>query len=181
VAVHAEIDDVIRRSGSARLRPGSLGSWLAEAPRGVLAAATSAATSYATDLVSLLEFSRLGASVQVGTADPVWAVPGAPWVSLRARRDVEVTLDAEHKTRALVALRPGRPNGLAVDDLGLVALVDALSRPDAPLPTRVIGVWPSSGKAASLEVTPETARRAARLVVEAVELRRQTSRIEQVA
>jgi len=180
-AVRTEIADVIARSASARVRPGSLGAWLAEAPHGVVAAVTASATEYATELTTLLDYRHLGTRVELGRADPIWAVPGAPWVTLRARRDVEVALDADHQTRALVALRPGRPTALATDDLGLVALVEALTRPEAPLPTRVVGIWPSSGKAVSLEVSQETCRRAARLVVDAVEAKRQRVAIQHVA
>jgi hypothetical protein len=170
-AVRAEIVDVVARAASARTRPGALGSWLAEAPSGLLGAVTAEATGYATDVVTLLDHASLDGRIEVGQADPVWAAPGAPWVSLRARRDLVVALDPELRTRALVALRPGRPGDQSVDDLGLVALIDALSRPGDPVATRVIGVWPSCGRAISLEVERETMRRAARLVVDAVVVR----------
>ena len=173
IGVQREVADVIARSQKTHVRPGSLGAWLSEVPRGVLSAVLSEATNYATDLVTALKYQDLGNALTIGSADPIWAVPGAPWITLRARRDGEVTLDAERGTRALLCVRNGRPQPEARDDLSIVALVEALTHPDVPLPTRVVGLWPTCGKAVSLEVEAETMRHAARLVVTAVEARRQ--------
>ena len=167
VAARREVDWLIARAAAGDGRPGSLGAWLAEAPRGVLGAVLAEAISHATELVSLLPWEQLGQRAIVGGADPVWAVPGAPWISLRGRRDAEISLDHEHGTRALLCLRAGRPGSSARHDLAIVALSDALARPDQPLPTRVLGVWPSAGKAVSLEVGAEEIKGAARLVVDA--------------
>jgi hypothetical protein len=168
-AVRSEIEAAVERTTQGLSRPGTLAAWLAEAPLGVLAAVTAEAVGYASDLTTLLDLELLAGRAEVGLADRVWAVPGAPWVSLRSRRDVEISLDAAMRTRALVALRPGRPDDRAVDDLSVVALADALSRPDAPLPSRVLGVWPSTGRVLSLEVDAQVMRRAARLVDAAVD------------
>ena len=167
--VQREIEDVIRRAQSARTRPGSLGLWLTEMTAGVRSAVIAEATNYATELLTSVTWSEFADRVHLAVADPVWAVPGAPWITLRGRRDAILDLDPEHKTRALLAMRPGRPRSTALDDLGLVALADALTMPDAPLPTRVVGVWPHSGKAISLEIDAEVMKKAARLVVGAVE------------
>ena len=169
-AVSAEIQAVIERSARDRCRPGSLAAWLAEAPTGHLAAVTAESVGYASELTTLLDPDLLDHRAEVGLADRVWAVPGAPWISLRSRRDVEISLDGPTRTRALVALRPGRPDPRAIDDLSVVALADALSRPDAPLPSRVLGVWPSTGRLLSLEIDGQVMRRAARLVDDAVDL-----------
>jgi hypothetical protein len=167
VAARREVDWLIARASAGDSRPGSLGAWLAEAPRGVLGAVLAEAISHATELVSLLDWGQLGPRATLGGADPVWAVPGAPWISLRGRRDAEITLDGERGTRALLCLRAGRPAPSARHDLAIVALSDALAHPDHPLPTRVLGVWPSAGKAVSLEIGREEIRGAARLVVDA--------------
>gem|GEM_PF-592676 len=167
-AVCAEIDDVIKRTEQQHTRPGSLGSWLEESTLGVRAAVIGEAVAHATDIITLLEWESVREITTIGRADPVWAVPGAPWISLRGRRDLEVTLDDERQERALVALRPGRPNPHSIDDLSLVALVEGLSQPEKPLPTRIVGVWPASGKSISLEVTRSTTQHAARFVVDAI-------------
>ena len=172
-AVRSEVDEVIARAAQEHTRPGSLGTWLGEAPRGVQAAALAEASAWATELLISLSPRLLEAGPLVGRADPVWAVPGAPWISLRARRDLEVTLDSTLKTRALLCVRNGRPSPLAVEDLGLVGLIDALARPSLPLPNRVVGLWPDAGRAVSLEIDAEAMRSAARRIVHAVEQRRQ--------
>jgi len=170
--VRREIDDVICRAQSARTRPGSLGLWLTEMTAGVRSAVIAEATNYATELLTSVAWGDLSQRVHLAAADPVWAVPGAPWITLRGRRDAVLDLDPERNTRALLAMRPGRPRSTALDDLGLVAIAEALTRPDAPLPTRVVGVWPQSGKAVSLEIDAEVMKMAARHVVGAVELLR---------
>lgn len=175
-AVLSELEGAIERASRARTRPGALGAWLAEAPAGLQAAVIAEATGYATDVVTLLDASWDLETIEVGRPDPVWAAPGAPWISLKARRDLEVSLDPVTKTRALVALRTGRPSSRAVDDLGFVALADALNRPAEPMATRVVGVWPGCGRSVSLEVDAETMRRAARLVVGAIETRASAGR-----
>jgi len=174
-AVHSEVDDVIARATQEHTRPGSLGTWLGEAPRGVQAAAIAEASAWATELLISLSPHLLHAAPLVGRADPVWAVPGAPWISLRARRDLEVNLESNPKTRALLCVRNGRPNSQAPEDLSLVGLIDALTHPGVPLPTRVVGLWPAAGRAFSLEIDPDVMRSAARRVVEAIERRRQVS------
>ncbi len=125
-AVLAELESAIERASRARTRPGALGAWLAEAPAGLRSAVIAEATGYATDVVTLLDPSLNLETIEVGRPDPVWAAPGAPWISLKARRDLEVSLDAVTKARALVAIRTGRPSSRSVDDLGFVALADAL-------------------------------------------------------
>lgn len=171
-AVRAEIDEVVARALREHTRPGSLGTWLGESPHSVRAAALGEAVTWTTDLLVYLGPLAVMGGLSVGRADPVWAVPGAPWISLRGRIDAEVRLDVEMRTRALLCVRGGRPSGTAAADLGFVGLVDALTQPGAPLATRVIGIWPSAGRMISLELEAEDLRRAARTVVGAVERRR---------
>jgi len=149
-----------------------LGTWLAEAPTGVRASTLADATTWATELLIHLGPLVASGGVLVGRADPVWAVPGAPWISLRARRDVEIILEPEQKTRAVLCVRAGRPRPTAIDDLGLVGLIEALTRPGVPMPSRVIGLWPASGRMVSLELNADSMRHAARQVVDSVERRR---------
>jgi hypothetical protein len=175
-AVRAELDEIARRAEREHTRPGSLGTWIAESPAGVRASVLAEATTWATELLVHLGPLVTAGPILVGRADPVWAVPGAPWISLRGRRDAELALDAELRTRALLCVRNGRPRTSSVDDLGLVGLIDALARPSAPMANRVIGLWPAVGRMVALELDADVMRRAARQVVEAVDLRRQSPR-----
>ena len=179
--VRAAIDEAVTRGSSIGARPGSLGTWLAEAPRGVLGAIVAEAGSHATDLLVALRWEQLGPKAVLGAADPIWAVPGAPWISVRGRRDAVVLLDPEARTRALLCVRAGKPGQGTYDDLSLVALADALTQRESPIPTRVVGHWPSCGRSLSLEVAPEDLRHAARLLVGAAEKLRQGRDEQQAA
>lgn len=162
LAVRAEIARLSSAAGNDR--PGSLAQWVHEAPRGLAAQLLAEATTWATELVTLLDWNRF-ATRTIGGADPVWAVPGAPWITLRARRDVEVSLTEVGGARAVLCLRAGRPTAEAARDLRIVALGDALTKPDRPVPTRVVGVWPAAGRSLSLEVSPADLAQAARDLV----------------
>lgn len=175
IAARREVEWLIARAAAGDARPGSLGAWLAEAPRGVIGAVIAEAVSHATEIVTLLDWDRLGTRAAIGGADPVWAVPGAPWISLRGRREGMIALDHEASTRAILCIRAGRPGASARSDLAIVGLADALASPDLPAPTRVLGVWPSAGRAVSLEVSSTELRGAARLVLDAATRLRQTS------
>ena len=172
-AVRSEIAHRLDQAASRGTGRGSLASWLTTLPRGARGAVLVEAATYATEVLDALDWTMLGDAATVGGADPVWAVPGAPWISLRARRDGEVTLDPATGTRALVCLRSGALRPDASDDLRVVALADALTQPDAPIPTRVLGVWPMVGRSMSLEVDAADLHRASQLLLEAVDVARQ--------
>jgi hypothetical protein len=174
-AVRAEIDDVIHRANEHLSRSGSLGQWLAEAPPGVLAVVIAEAVTYATELLIGLEWDRLVDDASLGTADALWAVPGAPWVSLKGRRDLVIN-SSENTPRTLLAVRGGRPGSTSTIDLAHVALVDGLTHPDRPHAQRVVGYWPAAGRALGLDVDGETLKFAARNVVTALEQLSEPSR-----
>ena len=157
------------------LRSGSLGQWLQEAPKSLRIAVAAEATTYATELLNCVDLRGLGASIISSAGDPQWAVPGAPWISLRGRRDLEVVLHEDHDHRAILALRSGPIGPDARFDLGIVALTAALSRPDAPLPGQIVGIWGAAGRAMVLPVDGETMKTAARQVLHTVEALGSTS------
>jgi len=168
-AVRAEIEDVIQRANERLARSGSLGHWLAEAPPGVLAVVIAEAVTYDTELVIGLEWDRvIDGGASLGTADALWAVPGAPWVSLKGRRDLVIGSTAD-VPRTLLAVRGGRPSTSSTADLAHVALVDGLTHPDRPHAQRVVGYWPAAGRAIGLDVDGETLKFAARNAVTALE------------
>ena len=173
--VRAEVAAILEQASRRGTGRGSLATWLSEIPRGVRGAVLAESTTYATDVLDTLDWDVLGAAAIVGGTDPVWAVPGAPWATLRARRDVEITLDPAAGTRALLCLRAGAIRPDAVDDLSIVALADALTRPDAPIPTRIVGVWPLVGRSISLEVTEVDLHRAMTMLLAAADAGRQAT------
>jgi hypothetical protein len=171
--VRAEIAQVLDQASRRGTGRASMASWLADLPRGARGVVLTEAATFATDVLDALDPALLGEAATIGGGDPTWAVPGAPWATVRGRRDVEVALDPTTGTRALLCLRAGAIRGDAADDLGIVALADALTHPDAPIPTRVVGVWPLVGRSLSLEVQPAVVDRAMRLVLHAADLARQ--------
>ena len=171
--VRAEIAHVLDQAARRGTGRASMASWLACLPRGARGAVLAEAATFATDVLDALDLAAFGEAVTIGGGDPTWAAPGAPWASLRARRDVEVALDPANGTRALLCLRAGAIRQDSADDLSIVALADALTRPDAPIPTRVVGVWPLVGRSMSLEVRPADLDRAMGLVLRAADLARQ--------
>lgn len=169
-----EIRRIIELAERESRRPSSLAQFLLEAPRGLRGAVLSSASSYATELLGCLDLPALGDLLRIGAGDPIWAAPGAPWISLRGRRDVELVLDEQLGSRALLCLRSGLPGADAAADLGIVALASALSRPDDPAPARVVGCWPELGRSLSLEVDAAVLEQAASRLVEGVDRIRST-------
>jgi len=70
--------------------------------------------------------------------------------------------------QVLVAVAGGSPpSGLDVQ-LGYLALVAALRTPTRPAPVRVVGLWPQTGEARTVEVTDELLARAGDTALDAV-------------
>ncbi|MEI8404930.1 MAG: hypothetical protein WCG96_06590 [Actinomycetes bacterium] len=173
--VRAEIAHVLDQAARRGTGRASMATWLADLPRGARGAVLAEAATFATDVLDALDLASLGESATIGGGDPTWAVPGAPWATVRGRRDVEVALDPSTGTRALLCLRAGAIRHDAGDDLSIVALADALTHPDAPIPTRVVGVWPLVGRSMSLEVRPADLDRAMQLILSAADVARQAT------
>ena len=173
--VRAEIASVVEQAAGRGTGRGSLATWLADLPRGARGSVLAEAATFATDVLDSLDWTVLAERSTIGGADPVWAVPGAPWTTLRARRDVKVALDPASGTRALVCLRASGIGRQAADDLRIVALADALTQPDAPIPTRVVGIWPTVGRSLSLEVRPADLERAMGMVLGSADTTRQAT------
>jgi hypothetical protein len=161
-AVAALVEEA-RRGGA---RPGSLEDWLGTAPPAVVAAVLAEATAWATHLVTAIEWSRVGGSVEVGGPDRWWDLGGRPTVGLRGRVDVRLT--GPRPQQSLLTVVNGRPGPISRTELGLAALVDVLRRPAGPVPARVVGWWPECGRALVLDVGEELLTSTAAAVLAAV-------------
>lgn len=165
--VAATVTDLVGSAG----RPGSLGSWLAGLDRPVLAATVAEATTWATNLLDALDWSRPDLHPLVGTADRWWRSGGTARLAVRGRTDVSVavpgplpgavpvtTTDATpigsdgHLPRATLTMFDGSPRPSGWIELGLDALVSALCGPVEEVPVRVSGWWPAAGRLAVLRV-----------------------------
>jgi len=150
-------------------RPGSLARWLAELPGGGLAAVVAEATTWATRLCGVIEWDRLVRPLTVGGPDQWWDCPGPALVGLRGRADLRVTTLPGGDVTALFSMIGGYPAPTARSELGLAALVAALSRPAVGAPTRVVGWWPDCGRALVLAVDLPLLEQTADSVVSAVQ------------
>jgi len=150
-------------------RPGSLARWLAELPGGGLAAVLAEATTWATRLYEVIEWDRLVRPLTVGGPDQWWDCPGAALVGLRGRADLRVTTLPGGDVTTLFSMMGGHPGPAARSELGLAALVAALSRPTVGAPARVVGWWPDCGRALVLAVDLPLLEQTADAVVSAVQ------------
>lgn len=169
-AVELELQVIMNQSPATTMNSGSLAQWLTEAPPSLRLCVVAEATTYATELLTSFDAASIEGSVIGKVSDPQWAVPGAPWISLRGRRDLEVASHSTPRQRSLLALRKGLLGPDAGADLGFVALCAALSRPDDPLPSKIVGLWPACGRVFVLDVDTDTIKSAARNVVNCVEI-----------
>ena len=132
-----------------------LDRWVASLSGAGRSAVASEAITWATRLWCGLDWPALGAPLVVGR-DHWWDSPHSALLSLRGRADV--------RTRAahLVVLSGPRRDSVRAE-LALVALVEALRERsgEEPSPRRVVGWWPDSGHAVSLEPHPSVLTMAA--------------------
>jgi hypothetical protein len=135
---------------------------LAPGGRGVVAAE---AVTWATQMLTVLDWRRLARLPAVGGRDDWWQCPGPRRVALRGRADA----------RFLVGRRPALfvvGTGSCGDDwraeLAFPALVSALGRAAPAAPCRVVGAWPCSGQVRVVSVDGALLKAAAGAVVAAV-------------
>lgn len=176
-AVAGVLEQLVGDSTGGAGRGGSLGCWLAGLPTGARAAVQAEAVTWATRLHVALDWAGLPHGTVVGGRDQWWDCPPARRIGLRGRAEVRTWTgggpDAPGNGRrpALFCLRPGIPGPTSRTELALPALVSALALPADPIPARVVGWWPSGGRAVVLEVDGEVLARAATSVVAAVATR----------
>ncbi len=164
-AVTATVTAMIGEARAGVVGRGSPARWLSETAEGARAAAEAEATSWATRLLVAVEWHRLGRPPIVGAPDRWWDCPGAR-VALRGRCDARIETPAGRQT--LLTMMAGHPGPSSRVQLALGALVDAVGRPSAPPPARVVGWWPECGRALVLAVDLGLLEETARTVVTAV-------------
>lgn len=173
-AVAGVLEQLVEDSRGGAGRGGSLGRWLAGLPTGARAAVQAEAVTWATRLHVSLDWGALPHGTVVGGRDQWWDCPWARRIGLRGRAEVRTwTADGtggpgNGRRPALFCLRPGMPGPTSRTELALPALVSSLVVPAGALPARVVGWWPSCGRAVVLEVDGEVLARAAASVVAAV-------------
>ncbi|MHB1583574.1 MAG: hypothetical protein ACYCU7_05330 [Acidimicrobiales bacterium] len=173
-AVAGVVERLAEDAGGSTGRGGSLGRWLAGLPSGARAAVQADAVTWATRLHIALDWGSLPPGTEVGGRDEWWDCPSARRIGLRGRAEVRTSTgggsDAGTASArpVLFCLRPGGPGPTGRTELALPALVAALGSPTGAPPARVVGWWPSCGRAIVLEVDDQLLARAATSVVGAV-------------
>ncbi|MHB8219397.1 MAG: hypothetical protein ACYDHU_03625 [Acidimicrobiales bacterium] len=139
--------------------PGTLGTWLADLSDPVTAVTIAEATTWATNLLDALDWSRPDLHPVVAAADRWWQAPGRLRIGIRGRVDVSVAAAAAaagHEScpqpRAALTMFDGSPGPLSSVELGLGPLVATLSGPPDAIPARVAGWWPACGRLVVLPV-----------------------------
>jgi len=157
------VDDLGAPGGASRA-PWWAG-WYAGLPRGARAVVQAEATTWATRLLTALEWRRFPRPAVVGGRDDWWQCPGGPQLTLQGRAEVRVQAD---RRLALLVVGSGRcPEDWRLE-LGFPGLVAALVRDAAAAPCRVVGVWPDSGQVRVLRLDVAALEATATAVVSAV-------------
>jgi hypothetical protein len=134
-----------------------LDRWVTELSPAGLATVGAAVVTWVTRLWCALDWSALEAPV-VGR-DRWWDSPHSALLALRGRADVRTD------RAALVVLSGPRRDSVRTE-LALLALVDALRSRGRDTPGRVVGWWPDSGRAVTLEPGPAVLTLASRAVAD---------------
>jgi len=170
--VSAAVDDARRGSQ----RTGSLADWLLGLPVGGRAVVRAEAVTWATQLLSALEWRILAPGPIVGS-DQWWDGPPGCRVAVRGRSEVRTLTLGDGSAvgsklgaapPALFSMLGGRPSPVAALELGLAGLASFMARPKEPVPARVVGWWPQCGRAMVLPVDAPSLRNTADAVVSAI-------------
>jgi hypothetical protein len=168
-ATHEAIARLIRRADDDR-RPDSLSGWLAGLAIGSRSVVQAEAVVWTTQLLTALDWTKLGRPVVGGDRSVVVGSSGQ--VLLRGRIEVRVRAVSGDRSfgpqPVLFSMMTGRPGPTARAELGLTALTVALDdRPDE-IPLRVVGWWPQCGRALVVPVDVALLSRTCEAVVAAV-------------
>jgi hypothetical protein len=146
--LEAGVEDVARGNTAAATRSPWWAGWYAGLPLGGRAAVEAEAVTWATHLVTALEWWRFERPPVIGGRDDWWQAPNGR-LAVPGRAEVRAQLD----TRASFLVVAGRwCSGDWRIRLGFPALVSLLARGERALPCRVIGMWPSSGQTRVLHI-----------------------------
>lgn len=196
-AVAGIVKESITTCTSGSVYTGSLSRWLASLSMGGLSSVMAEAITWTSRFITALDWSSIPQTVEIGR-DYWWNCQKVPLITLRGRSDVRVRIPlpiplkrdqltgkktAQKKSTEQSSITGGSliDKGVAFftvmadnsyldcrSELGLPALVEVLRRPYAPLPLRVVGWWPNSGRSIVLPVTDQLLEETAKSVIDAV-------------
>ena len=162
-AVRDEIDDLLSRVATGRLRAGSLGTWLAQRHPAELALVQAHAVEWAAAIADV--GSTIATPWTVASSDAYYDVERAR-TTLRARRDLLVGAG-----EVIVRVRSGLPRPSAGSGLRADLAAATLANADGRAPRRYVGVWPDAGMILVVDGTDAAVRSGARVLVRAAIVR----------
>ena len=122
------------------------------------------AITWATQMLTVLDWRALHGSVAIGGRDDWWQCPGPRRVALRGRAEARLLVG---RRPVLFVVGAGSCGEDWRAELAFPALVSALGRAAPAAPCRVVGVWPQSGQVRVIPVDAGVLRSAADVVVAA--------------
>lgn len=161
----AGLEDASVAAGTAAARAPWWAQWYAGLPRGGRAVVCAEAVTWATQLLTTVDWQRIPRMAVIGGRDDWWQGPGGSQIVLKGRADVRALVQ---RRPALLVVGSGRCQADWRVELGYPALVGALGREAWTAPCRVVGVWPQSGQVRVLPVDGAALRATAGAVVSAV-------------
>jgi hypothetical protein len=159
-ACEAVVAEAIARATGGAERSGSLGSWLASAPKPVRTLAIAYASSYATELWSALDWSAMAELPTIGARDDT-VVHRPAGLLLKGRAEVIVHHGNQRAFSPRLLVLGGTPQPEDLLTLGAAALTAALADRDGHVPSVMVGWHPAAGQAVVLPVDHIVLRRAA--------------------
>ncbi|MGD0380111.1 MAG: hypothetical protein ABSC30_09005 [Acidimicrobiales bacterium] len=158
------LEDAAVATGTGAVRAPWWAEWYAGLPSGGRAVVRAEAITWATQLLSAVDWPRISKPVIGGRQDR-WQCPGAAPVVLKGRAEVRSLVG---RRPALLVVATGRCQADWRVELGYPGLVAALGRDAQAVPCRVVGVWPQSGQVRVLHLDTAALRATASAVVAAV-------------
>jgi hypothetical protein len=181
-ATHEAIGNLVRRADDER-RPDSLSGWLAGLAIGARSVVQAEAVVWATQLLTALDWTKLGRPAVGGDRSVVVGSSGQ--VLLRGRIEVRAQAvsgdDSFGPQPVLFSVVTGRPGPTARAELGLTALTVALDVRHDEIPLRVVGWWPQCGRALVVPVDIALLTRTCEAVVATVRATAPTRRGPRIA
>jgi hypothetical protein len=138
--------------------------WYRTLTPGGRAVVAAEATTWATQMLTVLDWRALDAAVAIGGRDDWWQCPGPRSVALRGRAEARLLVG---RRPVLFVMGAGSCGEDWRPQLAFPALVSALGRAAPAAPCRVVGVWPQSGQVRVMAVDAGVLRGAADIVVAA--------------
>ncbi len=164
-AVLAEgLEDAAAAGDSGAMRAPWWARWYAGLPDGGRAVVRAEAVTWATQLLTAVDWQQVPRPV-IGGRDDWWQCPSGTPIVFKGRADLRALVD---RRPALLVVGTGCCPADWRVELGYPGLVAALCREARVSPCRVVGVWPQSGQVRILPIDAAALRATATAVVAGV-------------